>query len=526
MSSRATVTIALAAFLVVAVFLWSPAPGEGAVDGVVDLSAPASSVNCTPCHASIAESDVPGLIFTHGNHLLVECGACHIRPAHEAGSTYRPTMESCFICHGLLHGEQGTLAAGECDDCHTPEHVLRPTSHSDDWPGEPHARASNRFGPNSCMLCHTAATDCDACHAEEAPDVAPMPGVYLRNVPIEPDRPSAFVDTRGRPTMSQCAFCHVDVDETRDDRLIFAHDPHLRRDYDCVACHPVFPHRAGLTIIPDMLSCYRCHSLVHGVRGEFATQDCLACHPTTFELIPPDHTQAFLVGEHKEPAEAQMESCTMCHTSAFCTECHVGGYEMADAQASQAVIPANHREREWIADHGGEFLGQRGACSTCHTSQSCTDCHSTPMPHPPQWLARHAAGNGYPKDDCNVCHTDRSDCQDCHHAQVAGGELIAANCVDCHDEMRTDPPTAIKNIGLAEHAVHFNVEERVGRPYVCDDCHIGFTVARISQLPTRTQAHDLRLCYDCHGNLGIDRVLIAPYPGSELCRRCHTDLRL
>lgn len=530
MSSRTLATIALASCLVVTMFLWRPASGEGVGDGVgdgvVNLTAPVSSADCTPCHARIAETDVEGLIFTHSDHLLVKCTACHRRPSHEAGVTYRPTMTSCFICHGLLHGIQGTLATGECEGCHTPAHVRRPRSHVAAWPEKPHARASNRFGPNGCMLCHEAVKDCDTCHAEKAPDVGPMPLIYLRDVSIEPERPAVYIDTRDRPSISQCAFCHAEVDETRDERLVFAHDPHLMRDYDCVACHEVFPHSAQRTVVPDMLSCYRCHSLTHGVRGEFATRECAACHPAAFEFVPADHTTAFKVGKHKTPAEERMESCTMCHTSSFCAECHVGGFKMADDTVSVAVVPADHREREWIPGHGREFLAQRGACSTCHTPQSCINCHSTPMPHPPQWLSRHAAGNGYPKEDCKVCHRNRSDCQDCHHYQVASVELLKENCVGCHEEMEIDPPTKIKNIGLAEHAVHFNVAERVGRPYVCDDCHIGFAVSRTSQLPTRTQAHDLRLCYDCHGNLGIDGVIIAPYPGSELCRRCHTDLRL
>lgn len=526
MNSRVMVSIALAACLAVGLVLWRPAFGEGSVDGVVDLTAPVNGVNCRPCHVRIAETDVPGLIFTHGNHLLIECTACHTRPAHESGVTYRPTMDTCLVCHGFLHGEQGELAAGECADCHTPQHVLRPQSHTEGWPTEPHAVAADKFGPNGCMMCHEARTDCDECHAAEAPDVGPMPRIYIRSIPIEPDRPSAFVDTRARPTIAQCTFCHARIDETRDERIIFTHEPHLRRDYPCDACHEVFPHREGRTIVPDMLSCYRCHSLNHGVRGEFATQDCYACHPQEFELMPPDHTTAFLVGQHNEPARAQMESCTMCHESAICVDCHLGGVEMVDGNLSPVVLPDDHKQREWMPSHGGEFLGQRGACSVCHTSDSCTECHFTPMPHPIQWLSRHAAGNGYPKDDCNVCHTDRAECQECHHSHVADAELLAENCVDCHEEMKTEPPTDIKNIPMAEHAVHFNVQERVGRPYVCNDCHINFTVMSISQLPAETGAHDLRLCYDCHGMVGIDRLQIAPYPGSQLCRRCHSDLRL
>jgi len=61
---------------------------------------------------------------------------------------------------------------------------------------------------------------------------------------------------------------------------------------------------------------------------------------------------------------------------------------------------------------------------------------------------------------------------------------------------------------------------------VCADCHVGFTQARVLQPSVQTQAHDLRICYDCHGSLGPDGILIAPWPGKELCRRCHEDLNI
>jgi hypothetical protein len=74
--------------------------------------------------------------------------------------------------------------------------------------------------------------------------------------------------------------------------------------------------------------------------------------------------------------------------------------------------------------------------------------------------------------------------------------------------------------------VHFNVAESKGRPYVCEDCHIGFTATSVFEPALKTQVHDLRVCYDCHGNLDVNNVVIAPYPGKELCYRCHKQLNL
>lgn len=525
MSNRLLATLALALCLTITLFLWAPLPGTGQSSATADLTAPVTSINCDPCHARIAETDVPGLVFSHGNHLLVDCRACHVRAPHEEGATYRPVMDVCFACHGLEHGPQGILAAGECVDCHTPRHTMRPASHVKDWAGEPHADFAVREGTNRCMMCHDARADCDECHAVEAPGVLGITPVYFRNVPAEEERVSVPLDTRTVPTMGSCVFCHPEIDRTDNGRIVFEHDPHLRRDFKCEACHEVFPHQPDRTIVPDMQSCYRCHSLQHAGWGDVATEDCLACHPANFQLVPVDHTPEFVIGGHKDSANADVKRCTMCHVSSFCVPCHNGQAELANGATSPVVIPEDHRKPEWKPDHGRLFLGQEGSCSVCHTQQYCTTCHVTAMPHPAQWVTTHA-DNGYPQDDCRVCHEDRETCQECHHSQVESNVLARENCVDCHEEMKTEPPTAIKNIGLAEHAVHFDVEERVGRTYVCSDCHIGFTVARVMQPSQQTQVHDLRICYDCHGNLDVNNRIIAPYPGSELCRRCHTDLKI
>ncbi len=495
--------------------------------GEIDLTAEVRASNCAACHARIAESRSPGLIFSHGAHLTVACTSCHVRPAHEAGNTYSPPMQTCFACHGLVHGPQGILATGTCEDCHTPAFELRPATHVETWAEEPHALAVERGGTNECMLCHDARLDCDSCHRELGLDTAPVPPVYLRTIPVPEPRPSVTVDPTGEATMGQCVFCHPDIDAGEQPGLIFTHGVHIARDYRCQACHESFPHSPDGTVIPDMLSCYRCHSLQHAAQGEVATEECLACHTADFELMPADHTPAFIAREHAEPANEKIIECTMCHASSLCSECHRGERVLADGSTSEQIVPDDHLTPEWMQEHGAGFLGGEGACSICHTSASCERCHQTPMPHPTDWLARHAA-NGYPSDDCKVCHTDRASCQECHHQGLRSTELLQPNCVDCHEEMRTEPPTDIQNMALVTHAVHFEVEERVGRPYICDDCHVGFTIARVRDVGVHqfeTQAHDLRICYDCHGALDLRNIQIAPWPGSQLCRRCHTDMR-
>lgn len=496
----------------------------------INVTAPVTAKNCTPCHAVIGASRNPAVMFTHASHLMADCSACHFVNPHENGKTAVPTMASCFSCHGLEHGPTGQLASGKCEDCHTEKHELRPSSHVKEWKDKPHADASKAIGVNGCLLCHEPAKDCDACHVEQKVDVGPMPAVYMRTVPVKQERPDKFIDPDLPTSIGQCDFCHPNIDDFKPGRIIFAHDDHLKRNYQCTVCHPRFAHQPTGTDVNTMQACYRCHGLTHAANGPVATDKCEDCHPKEFKLEPDTHTVKFLSGEHNKPAQDGVSYCAMCHKSAECVKCHNGGTKLANGKTGLKVIPADHRKPQWPSEHGGLYLAQEGECAICHDSPSCQQCHQTTMPHPTNWLDVHAKGDGLAGEDCRVCHKDRESCQDCHHASVRSAELVAANCVKCHPEMKTEPATDIKVAGLAEHAVHFNVatkaEYKKEKPYVCDDCHIGFGSTGVRVDNPLTGPHDMRGCYDCHGALDIRNIRIAPWPGSELCRRCHTDLNL
>ncbi|MCX8007441.1 MAG: hypothetical protein N3B11_04910 [Coriobacteriia bacterium] len=491
----------------------------------IDLTGPVEPRNCVPCHASIGQAKRPGIIFSHAAHLTVDCSACHVATPHQDGKTVRPSMQTCFSCHGLQHGPTGLIASGTCRDCHTKDFELKPATHTKDWKRKPHADAA-RPNVNGCLMCHESAKDCDRCHADEAPQVPRMPSVYLRSVPVKPDEPSVLIDVDEPVTVGQCVFCHADINGIAPGRIIFTHDTHLKRAYKCASCHPRFPHQPQGTLRNTMQDCYRCHGLVHSARGEVAPEKCEACHPKEFKLVPANHTKQFLSGGHKDRARSEPTYCSMCHKSTACVKCHNGGVKMADGRTSAKVVPADHRKTQWRADHGGRYLAQEGLCAVCHDSPSCAKCHQTSMPHPANWLAAHSKRDGALGKDCKVCHKDRKTCQECHHAAVRSTELVAANCVKCHPEMDTKPATKIKNAPLAEHAVHFEVAKKKGKPYTCSECHVGFGLSEVHVTSQLSGPHDLRACYDCHGALGVDRLQIAPWPGSELCRRCHADLRI
>ena len=534
----------MAAVLIAAAFLLASARLGIAADSttpdvpVIDTASDVERNQCAPCHLDLGSVNQPGLVFGHGSHLMVACDGCHSRLPHKGGATESVQMDVCFACHGVQHGPQGELATADCETCHTPSFELRPRSHTKNWAAAPHADKSNDSGVNRCMMCHDSVKDCDLCHAEKKLDIPSMPRSYASIITEPVKDPSVKMYPTGPTSMSQCVYCHPDLDAIQSKTLVFAHAAHTERNYKCTSCHPAFGHSAKGPAKPDMLSCYRCHGLQHNTKGLVAGDACYKCHPKTFNLVPDNHTKVFMKGKHKAMANARPEYCAMCHKSEFCVKCHAGKSDSPNTP-KKAVVPVDHTKADWKVKHGPIYLARKGACGSCHAPQSCQRCHKTVMPHPTGWIENHKPAPGVTTADCNVCHTDRSACQKCHHQKVAKAELLERNCTPCHEEMKKKPATGMKNKGFAEHAVHFNTGTKrngkpyEGKPYTCDDCHIGFSTAASSASHTGAASgslpaagHDVRLCYGCHGAVDYQNQVIAPYPGAELCLRCHTNLNI
>ena len=524
----------MAAVLLAAAFLLVFARASIAADSslsaftapVIDTAAPVTdSLQCAPCHLNLGTVKKPGLIFGHGNHLMISCGGCHSRMPHANGGTDAVPMETCFACHGVRHGPQGPLATAECRKCHTPSFDLTPADHQPaaQFAGKAHADLSRRIGLNRCMMCHSASKDCNDCHARQNVKIPALPDVYVSVIGERPKPASVKIFPSGPTNMAQCQYCHPDLDNIIPGRLIFAHAVHLQRAYKCEACHPKFGHTPDGPAKPDMQSCYRCHGMQHQGQGLIATAVCGKCHPPGFKLMPDNHTKQFAQGDHKVRAGVAPAYCSMCHKTQFCVDCHQGRGSSPNAPAT-AIIPASHRKSGWQSTHGKLFSAKQGDCGACHDDASCRRCHKTTMPHPPNWIQNHKPEPGVSTKDCNICHADRTACQNCHHQRVATAELVASSCVRCHPEMSQRPPTSIQNKAFAEHAVHFNVAKKKGRPYRCFECHVTFGTSSAAKQVELQQGHDLRLCYQCHGALDPLSNQIAPYRGAQLCLRCHNNL--
>ncbi len=515
--------------------------------GSVDINASVTSqTQCAPCHSLAIDSPKPGIIYNHRKHeaavartnATADCGACHWGPAHRPDLTVGSPKASCFVagCHQVPYTSSPAIS-GKCSICHPKSFRLRPADHTKGYSGRPHVKPA-RADENSCLVCHAPKGFCDSCHREQGVKAKATKAAYEPvSAPAQPSRPRLLVDTRGKATMGQCVPCHSDIDRFPKTRVTFAHAKHFDSKSGkgfparCEACHTRFSHVPDKTYRPDMPSCYACHGVSHVASATISTQKtvatvkCAACHPRSFVLKPKDHTASFAKKTHPKALAKRAESCNMCHESPFCVACHQGKPQGTRAVRPK-VIPAGHGSSDFVGYHGKEYRKANATCSACHDGTTCRRCHKTALPHPADWLSSHPLSPALEAPDCNVCHLDKSTCQQCHHSSLKRAELLVANCVKCHPTIRNKSVAAIKNRGLAEHAAHFPGPKTKGLPLRCAACHVGFAMSVDALLITETKGHDTRLCYSCHGAKNDRGVLIAPYPGNTLCLRCHKDLKL
>lgn len=142
---------------------------------------PASFISlCANCHDSLDSAlewrTERKLIFNHAAHFAknIRCSACHKEFPHKPGKIEHVSVETCFECHGTVHGTQGVLAPTACSTCHTSDIAKTTADHSQStWlmqegPGlARHARAATERRLY-CKMCHEGSF-CDDCHKVQMP---------------------------------------------------------------------------------------------------------------------------------------------------------------------------------------------------------------------------------------------------------------------------------------------------------------------------------------------------------------------
>lgn len=468
----------------------------------VELKAPISMGQCALCHENLENYSVPNLKpVNHWKHFSrgVGCPSCHYENPHTPDGTRRIQMRVCFNCHGLQHGPTGELAPSSCDTCHYQK--KKPGTHSGSWTQKDHREGDT----HECVMCHREIKFCNDCHKRSGERLIEEAEYQFKPASPASLQLAVLVKIKVPEKMGDCYPCHRDIEKFSVSGLIFKHEPHFKQGIRCGACHLFYPHQPDKTYRIPMDVCYSCHQVTHGPQGVIAPANCELCHPRWFyEKKPADHNASFIAGAHGKRADKEPSYCAMCHNDTFCQQCHL----------KKNVLPDSHKDqKKWLHEHGKERT-RLDRCSACHPEKYCVDCHQVkPIPHPAQYLADHGKSEITDSKACNLCHTDRTFCENCHHYQVANALLKRENCIKCHQEYQKKNFLDIKNRGHMVHAAHFEMTNTP--PFACDKCHaLGYTLG-----------HDyatFQLCKECHGAVRLGK-LIAKWnvDNGELCYRCH-----
>ncbi len=422
------------------------------------------------------------------------------------------TFRVCYKCHGQY--ESGALIAKYpedelCYQCHSKVFVEELKKQGSQSYLVGHKMTQPEF-QQRCLLCHSVGY-CNSCHVEKRVKSSVISDLKIqlkyKKITSEYIAPTETkkvqtdkIQLGGVVTMGKCQSCHPNIDDFQNPILIFPHEAHLKRGMVCAACHQKYPHINGENPVPTMDFCYSCHGLEHSDKGKVASEKCELCHPKGMDQQPDNHNSKFKNKEHGDAADKNLFNCKTCHQVEFCQQCH---------NQSQ-VLPEDHKESgTWRREHGKQPQGTDD-CNICHTQSFCNNCHGTQVPHNIFWLKAHNTEAKKDRLSCEQCHRDEAYCQDCHHSETQNQKLTRQAC-KCHAEQMKGDIKEIKNRGMAVHRAHFDMTQT--EPFDCWKCHIEGV-----QLEHNVQSFNL--CYKCHGRYRAGK-LIAKWPGTELCYRCH-----
>ena len=251
---------------------------------------------------------------------------------------------------------------------------------------------------------------------------------------------------------STCTFCHTSDDpstyaarELPKRNLIFSHEFHLsEQKVECEKCHTgVDAAEIGVAVkIPDMPSCNSCHNDVK------ASNNCEACHSDLSALRPLDHNRTDFAREHKMIARVSTSTCASCHTQESCTDCH-NGSDLVKVSLAGKDMMSLRSPRLATIDRG--------------QTTNLTKVHDL------NFKFTHGLAVEGKKSDCQSCHDKQTFCVQCHEAGGnvnqksflpeshrkprfttlgvgSGGGLHAKlakrdieSCAACHDAQGADP---------------------------------------------------------------------------------------
>jgi hypothetical protein len=267
--------------------------------------------------------------------------------------------------------------------------------------------------------------------------------------------------------------------------VIFSHDRHTDRGFDCGSCHGEGDPAESGAEFRTMDMCFQCHE---GRRG---VEDCSVCHERAHILRPADHAFDWF-HIHGEQARLGDERCAICHNRDYCQECHEGGRLLSarseevtsftpygpQLAAKQLLVQRAH-DLDYTYTHALDASGKESDCLSCHSFESfCAGCHA-PEDDPEKFLPLWHREAGWTPSPPGVgsgggahgemARRDMELCAACHEVEIGAED---PTCLQCHRDFcpgrGNDPSTHAP--GFAGDAGRGDWHDDGGA--VCYICHI------------------------------------------------------
>ncbi|MHB0976196.1 MAG: cytochrome c3 family protein [Candidatus Aquicultorales bacterium] len=330
---------------------------------------------------------------------------------------------------------------------------------------------------------------------------------------------------------SQCAACHGNPGDFKNDRLIFKHAAHIT--YACSICHLEFPHSQDGLKKPQMDLCFSCHGLNHGVQGAIAGSKCDTCHPGTAPKIPSTHTAAWKTSQHKDVPADKLRTCGMCHRPTMCKDCHeangIKGYTDVKTFVFETITPAKPQPGSLFSVSDLVSMAQ---CTFCHPNidgfknpklifkhdihlvrnVSCDRCH-TAFPH----------GAGTTKTQKPPMEL----CYGCHGVSHSGVEVATVECKACHPAgMNLVPATHTEAFKTKNHPkdVKNNLKmcEMCHQAAFCRECHTANTIIAKNHGMGKDDNKEVRTKWrKVHGKESTAKDDCGVCHSKQYCADCH-----
>lgn len=254
-------------------------------------------------------------------------------------------------------------------------------------------------GPDVCLRCHLdfAKRWASVTHSKEL---------------LKPGRP---------PAATGCEACHgPGADHALGNRKKIVAWPGLDQDERtavCLKCHQgkVEAEPWSNTAHSLVLSCDKCHEVHRPVEQDWLLRQpqvklCLACHDT----LP----QEIKAKTHHTLADDAL-TCDMCHNPHGSDNAHLltmpQGELCEGCHGDDVPKGAEHDRKDWRLNHKDQAKHHEEQCYMCHSQESfCDQCHVIQTPHSDDFALKHKAEALKHPKACLSCHDKQEFCGLCH----------------------------------------------------------------------------------------------------------------